>query len=314
MTLNELHPKWRAIKERQVKVSTMSAYGMIWVNRLKPKFGDKDISTINKSTVRDYVYELLDEGLSKKTIQDILIVLKVSIRFAGEEYDITVPSTHWGIKFPTQNSKQQSKLERYSKEEVSKLMAWVLDNPGPKTLGIAIALNTGLRIGELCALQWSDIDLHNRKIRISRTIERIYHAVEGTEGRGRTELIFSLPKTSSSQREVPISAQLYKLLKKFEPSITPEYYVISSSRKPIEPRTFREQAKTYLKKAGINNVKKFHALRHTFASLMIEGGCDVKTVSTILGHSDIATTMNIYVHPSESSKMNAVNKVMGKLW
>ncbi|MBD5362986.1 MAG: site-specific integrase [Bacteroides sp.] len=314
MTLNELYPSWRAQKARQVKESTLSAYSLTWLNKIKPAFGDMDVSTINKNAVRDFVYQQLDSGLSKKTVQDILIVLKMLIRFASEEYEISVHSTNWNIKFPTQNCGEVSKLERYNKGEVSKIMSWIVDNPSPKSLGVAIAINTGMRIGEICALLWSEIDLANRKIRVCRTIERIYNAADDINSKGKTELIISTPKTSSSQREIPINTALYKLLKKFEPSIKPDYYVVSSKRKPLEPRVFRCNTKTLLKQSGIENVKKFHALRHTFASLMIEGGCDVKTVSTILGHSDVATTMNIYVHPSDSAKMNSVNKIMGKLW
>ena len=164
-----------------------------------------------------------------------------------------------------------------------------------------------MRIGEVCALQWKDIDLEERVIRVNKSIQRIY-TEEDTMGKMKTELLISTPKTKSSQREIPIVQPLSTMMKDFAKICRPDYFVCSGTTTPIEPRTYRSYYMKKIEEIGLPRLK-FHGLRHTFATQLIASKADVKTVSAILGHSDITTTLNTYVHPSRDDKRNALSKL-----
>lgn len=312
MIFKEAYKEWKERKRRQVKESTLAAYILIADNHLLPFFGDMPADKINRRQVQQFVDNKLDDGLCAKYIRDMLIVLKMIVRFVSDEYEIPVLDT-WKVVFPSKNvSPVHGKLERYTPEEFRKIVETVLSYPSPKNLGILIALCSGMRIGEICALQYSDIDLDKKVIKVSKSIERIYLLNEG-ERRGETKVIIGEPKTLSSRREIPIMRDIYPLIKKFAAIARPEYYVCTLSEKYVEPRTFRNYYRNFiLDKVGLKECIKFHGLRHTFASTLIENKVDVKTVSSILGHSDVSTTLDVYVHPSEETKRNAINGALKK--
>lgn len=309
MIFKEAYKEWAARKRRQVKESTMAAYLLIAENHLIPFFGGSDAEKINRKMVQRFVDERLDAGLSSKYIHDMLIVLKMIVRFVSDEYERPVLD-NWKVVFPTKNTDTGHKLERYTPAEFREIVDTALNNPSSRNLAILIALCSGMRIGEICALRYEDIDLDRRVIKVSKTIERVY-MVEGGERKGATRIIIGEPKTASSRREIPIMRDIYPLVKKFAAIAKPDYYVCSLSDKYVEPRTFRNYYRRFiLEKVGLKECVKFHGLRHTFASTLIENKVDVKTVSSILGHSDISTTLNVYVHPSEETKRNAINTAL----
>ena len=158
---------------------------------------------------------------------------------------------------------------------------------------------TGLRIGELCALKWSDIDLSQRTISVSRTIQRI-------KVQGGTQLIITEPKSISSVREIPIPDCILPLLKNF--CSKGESYILSGTAKPVEPRTMQYRFQALLKKAKLPSIH-FHALRHMFATNCVELGFDVKSLSEILGHSGVEITLNRYVHSSLERKKAFMKKL-----
>ena len=244
----------------------------------------------------------MDSGISKKGCVDILIVLKMLMRYAAEEFDVLVPDTNWKMIWPTDNMQVEKKIERYTEAESKKIAAYVKENPQPRNIAILIALCTGFRIGEICGLKWEDIDINNKLIHVKRTIERYYDYESHT-----TFIVTSTPKTASSNRSVPIVQQILPMLKNFKKAYREDYYVCTCTEKPTEPRTLRNYYRDFiLKKVGLDHCIKFHGLRHTFASTLIENKVDVETASVILGHADVTTTMNIYVHPSEDAKRDAV--------
>lgn len=175
MKLKEVYKEWLPIKKRQVKGSTLCCYQLIYLNILKPKFGNTDVETMGKKVIQPFIYELLDSGKSKKYCSDILIVMKMLIRFASDELDIIVPDTSWKITWPTNHKISRAKVERYTPGEYKKIVDYVINNPSPRNLGILLTICTGMRIGEICALLWEDIDLDNRVIHVNKTIERIYY-------------------------------------------------------------------------------------------------------------------------------------------
>ena len=291
--LSQIIDLWKKDKKQYVKKSTYSAYVLLVKNHLLPYFGDK--YEVEESDVQKFVFEKLEQGLSQKTIMDILIVLKMILKFGVKHRYLSCREIE--IKFPTQ--RENEGLEVLSRSNQRKIMDYIEKNFTFKNLGIYICLSTGLRIGELCALTWDDIDEDNGVILVRKTIQRIYVI---DDVKKRTELIIDTPKTKNSIRDIPMTSNLIKII------VNNEYYVLTNDIKPTEPRTYRNYYKRFMKKFDIPDLK-FHGLRHSFATRCIEGKCDYKTVSVILGHSNISTTLNLYVHPNLEQKKKCINQM-----
>ncbi|MBQ8714298.1 MAG: site-specific integrase [Prevotella sp.] len=302
-TIKEVSELWKKDKQMFVKSSTVAVYTLHLENYILPKFGEK--ASIDETDVQGFVLDSIRHGLSQKTVKDMLIVLKMVIRFGAKHGWLQYQE--WSIKFPTEQKKQE--LEVLSISHQKKLMQYVTDNFTFRNLGIYICLSTGMRIGEVCALKWSDIDLGTETIHVNRTIERIY-IIEGDKR--RTELVIGTPKTKNSMREIPISKELMKLVRPLKKLMNDDYFVITNEAKPTEPRTYRNYYKQLLKQLGIPSLK-FHGLRHSFATRCIESQCDYKTVSVILGHANISTTLNLYVHPNMEQKKKCINQMFKAL-
>ena len=166
-----------------------------------------------------------------------------------------------------------------------------------------------LRIGEVCALQWDDIDVASGVIHVGKTIQRIY-LVDGQEK--YTELIIDKPKTKNSIRDIPMTRDLLSLIRPLKKIVRGDYYVLTNSAAPTEPRTYRTYFNKLQKELGLPKMR-FHGLRHSFATRCIESKCDYKTVSVLLGHSNISTTLNLYVHPNMEQKKKCID-AMGKMF
>lgn len=308
MTYSEAYTQWYAYKRRMVKEGTVAVYALVHRNHLLPAFGESEVSDIHRKDVQAFVYAKLDSGLSVKSVRDILIVFKMVVRWVSEEYDLPV-NNNWRMEWPSKNIDSEHKLERYTPEEFRRIVDAALAKPSPGKLGILLALTTGMRIGEICSLRFGDIDWDKKTLTVQRTVKRIYR--EQPDGRWGTELVINEPKTKSSRREIPLMRDVFNLLKAYSKVATPDYYVCTLSEHIAEPRTYRNVYQAFImKEVGLKHCIKFHGLRHTFASTLIESGTDVKTVSVILGHSDISTTLNVYVHPSEDAKRNAINSAL----
>lgn len=297
--LSQIIDLWKKDKKQYVKKSTYSAYVLLVENHLLPYFGNKE--EVKEADVQDFVFKKLEQGLSQKTIKDILIVLKMILRFGVKHKYLDYCEID--IKFPTQRDNE--KLDVLNRSSQRKIMDYIEKNFTFKNLGIYVCLCTGLRIGELCALTWDDIDVDNGVIYVRRTIQRIYIVDEGVK---RTELIIDTPKTKNSIRDIPMTTDLLRILKQLKKVVNKEYFVLTNDEKPTEPRTYRNYYKRLMKKLEIPDLK-FHGLRHSFATRCIEGKCDYKTVSVILGHSNISTTLNLYVHPNLEQKKKCINQM-----
>ena len=301
MNFKDISTLWKEEKRKFVKLSTISAYAVILENHLLPTFGNKEI-VITEQEVQQFVLLKLDAGLSQKTVKDFLIVLKMIYRYGVKINEFQ--HCDWDIKYP--NVQENKALEVLNITNHKKLMAFVSDNFTFRNLGILMCLQTGMRIGEVCALQWGDIDLQKGVVSISKTIERIY--IIDSEVK-HTELIISSPKTQNSHRDIPLSKTLLQMLRPLKRIVNDKFFIITNEEKPTEPRTFRNYYKTVLRTLNIPPLK-FHGLRHSFATRCIESNCDYKTVSVILGHSDISTTLNLYVHPNNEQKKKCIDKML----
>lgn len=218
-----------------------------------------------------------------------------------------MPLTEWCVKYPTEQKKQE--LEVLSISHQRRIMQHVINNFTFRNLGIYICLSTGMRIGEVCALKWGDINLMTETISVCRTIERIYII---DDNHRHTELVIGTPKTKNSVRDIPMSRELSKLIRPLKKVMNDDYYILTNEANPTEPRTYRNYYKQFLKRLGVPELK-FHGLRHSFATRCIESQCDYKTVSVILGHANISTTLNLYVHPNMEQKKKCINKMFKTL-
>ncbi len=292
---------WKKDKKQYVKTSTYSAYSLLVDNHLIPEFKGKE--DITEQLVQEFVLKKLENGLNEKTIKDILIVLKMILKF-GVKYEM-LEYHPIDIKFPTSHDKKTVVV--LTRENQRKLMEYLNENFTFKNLGIYICLSTGVRIGELCALKWSDIDMEECVMRIRHTIQRIYITDEGDKK--YTKIIIDTPKTKESIRDIPLSSTLVKVLRPLSKVVNQNYFVLTNDGVPTEPRTYRNYYKRLLKKLDIPDIK-FHGLRHSFATRCIEANSDYKTVSVILGHSNISTTLNLYVHPNKEQKKRCIDKML----
>lgn len=302
-TISEIAKLWQIDKKQYVKKSSFSAYLLLLENHILPTFGNNH--TIEEEEVQRFVFQKLKAGLSQKSIKDILIVLKMILKFGAKNKFINYHPIE--VQFPTQREKNS--IEVLSRTNQKKLMLYIQENFTFRNLGIYICLSAGIRIGEICALTWSDINTETGIISIRKTIQRIYIIENGNR---RTELLFDTPKTKNSIRDIPMCRDLIKMLKPIKKIINPSFFVLTNESKPIEPRTYRNYYKMLLQELNIPELK-FHGLRHSFATRCIESNCDYKTVSVILGHSNISTTLNLYVHPNMEQKKKAIEKMVKAL-
>lgn len=213
----------------------------------------------------------------------------------------------YDVKFPTNQSSK--KIDVLSKSDQKKFMNYLKENFTFKNLGLLICLNTGLRIGEICALKWENVDTDEGVIKVRGTLQRVYILDEVEK---RTEIILDTPKTANSLRDIPISTELLRVMKPIKRVVNDTYFVLSNDKTPIEPRTYRNYYKNLMKKLELPQIK-FHGLRHSFATRCIESNSDYKTVSVILGHANISTTLNLYVHPNHEQKKKCINKMLKSL-
>ncbi|MUV05057.1 tyrosine-type recombinase/integrase [Flavobacterium rakeshii] len=299
----ELIDLWKADKKQYVKKSSYAAYLLLTENHLLPAFGQK--KEIEETDVQSFVLQKLDSGLSQKTIKDILIVLRMILKFGAKKKWINY--TPFDIQFPTVRESQS--MEVLSRADQKKIMNYIQEHFTFRNLGVYICLSAGMRIGEVCALTWEDIDTDSGVINVRRTIQRIYVVEDGVR---RTELILDTPKTKNSIREIPLSKDLLRILKPFKKIVNPSFFVLTNDVKPTEPRTYRSYYKNLMRDLNMPELK-FHGLRHSFATRCIESNCDYKTVSVLLGHSNISTTLNLYVHPNMEQKKKAIEQMFKTL-
>lgn len=299
-TIKEIADIWKEDKRQYVKQSTMAVYLLSLKNHLLPFFGGK--MEVTEDEVQAFALEKLNHGLSQKSIKDMLIVLKMVVRFGEKQGWLN--HVEWKVKFPANQPK--AILPILTKTHQKKLMDYLKDNFTFPNLGILVCLSTGLRIGEVCALKWSDINMDTGLLHVNRTIERIYIV---DSDKPHTEIVINTPKTKNSLREIPLSKELVRIFKSLMKVVNKDYYVLTNNTKPTEPRTYRNYFNKLLKQLDIPRLK-FHGLRHSFATRCIESHCDYKTVSVLLGHADISTTLNLYVHPNEEQKRSCIDKMM----
>lgn len=295
----EVSELWKQDKKQFVKEASYATYALLLNKHILPVFGDA--TSISESDVQAFALQKLDSGLKLKSVKEVVLVLKMVVRFGAKMGCWPVPD--WTIRYPSEQDKGD--ISVFNRSDHKKIIAYVKKNFTCKNLGIYLCLAGGLRIGEVCALQWKDLDMNDGLILVRKTLERVY--LPENSGR-RSSLVVGLPKTQNAIREIPMPHDLSRMLRPLVRLMNPDYYVLSNSPQPVEPKTYRLYYKQLMAQLGMPDIK-FHGLRHSFATRCIESGCDYKTVSVLLGHANIGTTLNLYVHPNLDQKKKVIDKV-----
>lgn len=275
-----------------VKPRTEYSYDDVIKRYLIPTVGERDIEDLTPRQLQGAITKLIDEGLSPSTVNLVISVVKSSLKTA-RLVGLIDASPADGLVRP---KKKEKKIECFTPDEQKRIVEFALNSGKQKHIGVIICLYTGVRIGELLALDWRDVDLKSRMIQVNKTrVERFGEITTGT------------PKTDSSNRTIPIPKQLIPLLKNLRGSQR-DGQVIAQNGKPVTIRSYQRTFELLLKCQGIPR-RGFHALRHTFATRAVECGMDVKTLSEILGHKNPTVTLTRYVHSLESHKREMMNKL-----
>ena len=297
--------EWLKVKKPMITPSTYAAFSLIAKNHLIPHFNGKSIGAINETDVQLYIIELhehgrLDKkgGISVKTIHDIILVLRLAMEYA---YKVRViPLLNWSlIEYPKASTPHQ--VSALSQDQERELVQCLYLNMNRKTAGLLLCLFTGLRIGELCALQMKDIDISAKSLSVSKTLQRIYDAKTK-----KTFLHIGPPKTATSERTIPLPSMLTIPIGKFITNAADHYFLTGSS-KTTEPRTYRQFFTRFLKKHNLSKMR-FHEIRHTFAVRAMEiPEFDIKSLSEILGHKNVSFTLNVYGRANLQQKTKCMN-------
>jgi integrase len=271
------------------------------------KIGEYEIKDLSPILLQRFITELLKNGnlktgkeLSPNTVNAVISVAQNSLKIA---FTIGLSDTYFADRIKRPNVREKP-VECFSLSEQKSIETAVLNGKKPKLIGIVICLYTGLRKGELLALEWSDIDFSKGLISVSKSCHY------GHNNNGEYERVIDTPKTSHSARIIPIPKQLIPLLKNHKKSCTSEY-VISDNGRAVAVRSYQRSFELLQKRLNISR-RGFHALRHTFATRAIECGMDVKALSEILGHKNPTITLNRYVHSLMEHKAEMMNRI-GKL-
>lgn len=296
--------QWLASASKNIKESTYNKYADFLGKHLLPYLGRKKMRAVTEQVLETFVAEKLNSGrldgcggLSSKTVADMLSVIKLVFRYAKT----SIPEVK--VRNPT------PKMAALSAREQQRLTTVLLQDMDLCKLGVLLCLHTGIRVGELCALTWRDIDLREGVLHVRSTMQRLqdHSPLAAT----KTKIIVAAPKSQCSVRDIPLPKSLVNMLRKFSNGQSPDAFLLSGSKRVVvEPRKMQYRFKSYLKQAGVAAVP-YHALRHTFATNWVERGLEVKCLSQILGHSSVKITLDRYVHTSMEMKRNQMEQMGG---
>lgn len=299
LTVNQLFELF--LRRANVKRSTYARYKTVIDLHILPWFGKRQACTLTAKELSAYLREKRRNGnlrtggaLSEKSVRDLAVLIKSALRFAQRELHVYADA----INMPLPPYKQK-RVRTFSEPEIQRMEAEMQNTPDRKNLAIVLALCAGMRIGEICALRVSDIDFLASTIEIRQSAQRIQ------TGQG-TKLLVQSPKSDASKRTIPLTVSLLRWLKDAVRGLSGNAYVLTGRvDKPMEPRTLRYFFDRFQERCGIQR-RNFHVLRHTFATRCIETGADGKSVSEILGHANVQTTLKLYVHPSIEAKRRVI--------
>lgn len=311
ITVEEWIRIWQKEHRDFIKESTFATYSVAIENHILPHFAGKKISQISHEDNQEFILLLSRKKrkdgkgyLSVKAVKDITALWLGILGKAEQKGYLNIGKMRY--QFPHPNDlKSMAPVENcLTLQEEFEIISCLKKETSLKSLGIILALTTGMRIGEICALQWDCVDLKNKVVHVKQTLQRIYTKENGA---GKSKVIVSAPKSVKSNRYIPLPEKCISILKKHKKE-SDAYLLTGKTDKFIEPRTLREYYNHLMENNGTKYVT-FHGLRHTFATRLVESGCDYKTISELLGHADISTTFRTYIHSDMRKKRKFVEKV-----
>lgn len=284
----------RYLQETQtnVKPSTYQAYQRMWRKHILPELGYVAVGRITAGDVQSFASRLQQQGLAVSTVRSVCRLLTACMRYAQQEGHI--------LKNPCRRLHIQAEAAADVRVLGATERAAVLDAAmSAADVPVLLAAYTGMRLGEICALKWTDVDWERGTLTVRRTAQRVASA------QGGTHLQVDTPKSLRSRRVLPVPAFLLDLLRRLRTSAGE--YILAGDR-PAEPRTVQRRFARMLEQLGIHGVH-FHTLRHSFATRLLELGVDIKTISTLLGHSSAQTTLDFYAHSCMDAQREALDRL-----
>ena len=303
-TVRDVGRMWLAEEKAELKASTIWRYSYLLDCQIYPKLGDVRIRDLTQEMMQEFAKEIKQTGRinGSAPLSDNYVSSVVGVLSDLQEYAVKKKMCHPFI-FPV--SKPGMKKTRHtilSVGEISRLLTCLSEAKETAAAGVAITLYAGLRVGEVCALQWKDIDLENGILTVRKTVQRVQKG-DGIDG---SYLRLDRPKTPCSMREIPLHPNLIRMLKEREEK-NGNLFVLTGTEQFMNPATYEYQYHRMMKKACITDVN-YHTLRHSFTTICVEEGVDIKALSEILGHSKVATTLDIYTHPTIAMKKREIMK------
>ena len=303
-TFSELSLSWESSIFLGVKASTATHYHYTLQHYILPVLGDYQIQAIDEGILENSLLEIIspsDENhkpLGCTMSKECVTLVRRICRYASHLH--LMRPIEICLKLPTQKSVVPAVL---SDQEQKTVCTYVLSDPTPRKIGVLLMMQMGLRIGEVCGLRWGDFDLQNGALAVRRTVKRIY--VDD----GKTSLVIQSPKTASSERAIPIPLSILNVLKELHPSHGNDTWFLSGMQeKTVEPRCYYKSLQGYLKHAGVPTLRP-HTLRHTFATTCLQAGCNVKTLSELMGHASPDVTLKRYAHSCWEWKREEINRI-----
>ncbi len=293
--------EWLLMRRRRVKESTYIKYGTALDRHIKPRLGGIMPQAIGTAAIDGFARALAEEdGLAPKTVHDILNVLHAVLKYTAAQLPGVVAPVD--ISYPRRTRQEMRVLSR---EEQRRFVEYLLEDMDACKFGVLLALLTGMRIGEVCALQWDCVPEGEGCVRVAATMQRL-HDTESSGG-PRTRIVIGPPKSDSSARTIPLTDYAAALCDKMRPSKGPAY-VLTGTEAFMEPRTLQYRMEKYTRECGLEGVH-FHTLRHTFATRAVEVGFEIKSLSEVLGHASTTITLDRYVHSSMELKRRNMSKL-----
>lgn len=303
----EILSAWQDSNKIRLKESSVSRYQNLIDTHILSELGNYSMSQMSASILNKYIVGKLKNGridgkggLSASYVRSIALIIDAAIKFGAAER--LCDPLNSSLTKPTVPKAEVQVLSKACQEKLENIL---LTDMNEEKLLTYITLYTGLRIGEVLALRWEDMDWSNRILYVRHTISRVWYE---RDGKKHSLLILAEPKTETSLRVIPICSKLYAILDAF-PNRRSIGFVLSNKGSFVSPRTFEYRYKKILERGGLDEVN-YHTLRHTFATRCIEADVDIKSLSEVLGHADASITLNTYVHSSIELKRSQLEKIV----
>lgn len=293
--------EWLCAQWGSVKDSTYAKYENMLKKHILPSLGQKTLDIITAEQIELFKWELIErKGLSPKTVRDVLSEINMILKYAAVQHPGALREIK--IKYPKDYHEEMRVLNI---EEQQRLIKYLKTDMDACKFGTLLALLTGMRIGELCALRWKNVSMIYRTIRVEMTMQRLKNFDETSEE--KTRVVIGHPKSDTSARVIPMSDSVFALCAAYPP-MPPDAFVLTASEQFMEPRKLQRRMEKYARDCGLEGVH-FHTLRHTFATRCVEAGFELKSLSEILGHANTTITLERYVHSSLEMKRQNMNKL-----